>query len=611
MPQSRTRNLLLWGGVLFYAVIVIRCAWVSDDAYITFRTVDNFIHGYGLTWNPSERVQVYTHPLWMFLVSAIYFFTREIFYSSIALSVCISLSAVALVAFRLAVSFRAAVLGIVVLVCSKAFVDYATSGLENPLTHLLLAAFFLIYLKPAHGFKALLLLSLMASLGLLNRLDTALLFLPPLAHALWKSRKKQGLYAVLLGFLPLGFWACFSLFYYGFLLPNTAYAKLNTGIPALPLAKQGLYYLWNALRVDHITLPVIAAGLAAAILVRRHHCLPIGIGIALYLLYTVKIGGDFMSGRFLAAPLFCAVIPILQHRFVSTKKWAAAVLCVIAASLLSPFSPLRSGPDYGFEHGGMRDRGIEDQRGFLYRHAGLLPKLKIGKPTHHWATDGEKLCGKASLAVEGAVGYFGFYAGPKAHILDIYALTDPLLSRLPAINPIEWRIGHFARRIPAGYKETLHSGQNRLRDRKLATYYTKLRAVTRGRLFEWRRLAEIWRINTGQYDGLLNFDFHWYQNLGLYLAKRGKQQAGYEALKTALSLDPTRADGWYILARFHYRAGHAQEARAALAEAVNHDPEQPIYQQQLRNITPQIPPTSSFRQRHLDSNMRCCQNSHL
>ncbi len=55
---------------------------MSDDAYITLRTVDNFINGYGLTWNISERVQAYTHPLWMFLLSIyIFFYSRSLLYN--------------------------------------------------------------------------------------------------------------------------------------------------------------------------------------------------------------------------------------------------------------------------------------------------------------------------------------------------------------------------------------------------------------------------------------------------------------------------------------------------------------------------------------------------
>ena len=48
-----------------YAFVVLQSAWLCDDAYITYRTVDNFVSGLGLRWNPIERVQAYTHPLWM------------------------------------------------------------------------------------------------------------------------------------------------------------------------------------------------------------------------------------------------------------------------------------------------------------------------------------------------------------------------------------------------------------------------------------------------------------------------------------------------------------------------------------------------------------------
>src|SRR5262245_6018851 len=58
-----------------YVALVVRTAWVSDDSFITMRTVDNWVHGHGLTWNPVERVQAYTHPLFLFVVAAAYFVT--------------------------------------------------------------------------------------------------------------------------------------------------------------------------------------------------------------------------------------------------------------------------------------------------------------------------------------------------------------------------------------------------------------------------------------------------------------------------------------------------------------------------------------------------------
>jgi len=51
--------------ILIFSIFYLFSAWVADDAYITFSTIENFHNGYGLRWNITERVQSYTHPLWM------------------------------------------------------------------------------------------------------------------------------------------------------------------------------------------------------------------------------------------------------------------------------------------------------------------------------------------------------------------------------------------------------------------------------------------------------------------------------------------------------------------------------------------------------------------
>ena len=153
-----------------YLVVVLRAAWVSDDAYITLRTVDNFVNGNGLTWNIGERVQTYTHPLWMFLLSIPYLFTREAFYTTIATSVSASALAVLIAAGGIK---KSAALPFFFGLCflSRAFVDYSTSGLEQPLTYLLLSLFLrLIHTEPRtrrHDFLAM----AVACAAALNRAD--------------------------------------------------------------------------------------------------------------------------------------------------------------------------------------------------------------------------------------------------------------------------------------------------------------------------------------------------------------------------------------------------------------------------------------------------------
>src|SRR5579863_7902587 len=71
--RDRNGKTILVFALVFFFFVLIKNAWLSDDGYITLRTVSNFVHGYGLTWNIDERVQTYTHPLWMFLLSGSYF----------------------------------------------------------------------------------------------------------------------------------------------------------------------------------------------------------------------------------------------------------------------------------------------------------------------------------------------------------------------------------------------------------------------------------------------------------------------------------------------------------------------------------------------------------
>ena len=121
LPSRRQFTI---AGSLAFALLLVRTAWLSDDAYITFRTVMNAIGGYGLRWNVADRVQTFTHPLWMFVMLASTFITREVYFTSLVLSIVISVAVVALVAGRLASSMPMALAALSIFVVSKSFVEY-------------------------------------------------------------------------------------------------------------------------------------------------------------------------------------------------------------------------------------------------------------------------------------------------------------------------------------------------------------------------------------------------------------------------------------------------------------------------------------------------------
>ena len=102
-----------------------------------------------------------------------------------------------------------------------------------------------------------------------------------------------------------------------------------------------------------------------------------------------------------------------------------------------------------------------------------------------------------------AIGLPGYQGGPYYHVVDKLALPDALLARLPIAGEKTWQIGHFRRAIPDGYLETLQSGENLIVDPNLAAYYDRLSAVIKGDLLAVGRFGEIWRLNTGYYENLL------------------------------------------------------------------------------------------------------------
>jgi hypothetical protein len=102
-----------------------------------------------------------------------------------------------------------------------------------------------------------------------------------------------------------------------------------------------------------------------------------------------------------------------------------------------------------------------------------------------------------------SVGFSGFYAGPHAHIIDRYALADPLLSRLPATTGLVWRQGHFIRSLPRGYVETIWTGKNRIVSPDLTKLYNAIAMVTRADLFSTERLLESLALSFGMYDDLV------------------------------------------------------------------------------------------------------------
>ena len=492
-----------------------------DDAYITFRTADNFVHGYGLTWNVDERVQVYTHPLWMFVIAVAYAVAGHIFHVSLAVSFVCCLILLVLVSRRLdAIDWWRAPLFIVAALCSKAVMDYTSSGLETPLSYLLVGLFYARFLltskpvaeqKPAELFGLL----LIAALAFVSRYDTILLFLPAAIYlsAIHIPRLRwRFLRLFLLAAIPALAWLAFALFYYGPLLPNTAYAKMiNSGIPFAERAARGVAYFLTSVQCDGGSYIVLLIALLLAIGSRKPAAILAMGGVVLYILYTIltAAAATHMGGRFFAVPLLLTLIVFAQ--LVPTPKAAGALAAVLLLyTIYSPTAPLKMGTPLYTPY--LQNHNRIDANWWVHQQGAALIDCVKGQPLpdHRWYHDGTAFRDQPErVHVDGAldgpaIGYFGFAAGPQKHIIDRCALSDPLLARLPGYRGETWKSGHFQRPLPAGYLESVQTGENRIENPALHEYYSRLRNITQGNLFDWNRLADIVKMNAGRYQPLLD-----------------------------------------------------------------------------------------------------------
>lgn len=351
-PWHQHRRLLFICLATFSGFLCLKNMWVAEDAFITLRTVEQYLHGHGFRWNPHDRVQVYTSPLWFLLIIASTFISKTLYLDLVGLSVLLHLALLYALA-KLLPDCRRWVAAVLLLTLSQAFFEFTGSGLEYPLAYCLLAIPILLYARErpeqdSHW------IALSSGLALITRHDLLFLLAPMLCHLAWvyyrlfSWRKLLVLAGLLAG--PLVLWSLFSLVYYGVPFPNTAYAKL--GIPGLPLQdrlQRGLIYLGVSAKVDPVTPSILLLGVLKALASRQTRFVMIALGVVLAFAYVTVIGGDYMVGRFYAPLYLVAVLALILPPWHSPyiNRPAAVLLAascfgLIALFVLAHLDPIRA-----------------------------------------------------------------------------------------------------------------------------------------------------------------------------------------------------------------------------------------------------------------------------
>jgi arabinofuranosyltransferase len=279
-------------------------------------------------------------------------------------------------------------------------------------------------------------------------------------------------------------------------------------VPEIDFINRGLSYLKFTFFNDPWTLIAILIGLITIkYFQKKKPAFFFAAGIILYLVYIVLIGGDFMGGRFFTAPILAAVLIIIQFPFPSGGEWVwvpllTAGVILASVSVVPPWksSNPRGGINFAFA------QGVIDERMVYFGGTGLMSGVPWEKlPNQEWRYQGiyYKLNDK-KIAVSGAVGFLGYYAGPNVHIIDNNALCDPLLARIPFKPATDnWRIGHFERDIPAGYEDTLLGCDNCILNKNINSFYVQLKRIISGKIWDSQRWISIIKMNLGLYNLLL------------------------------------------------------------------------------------------------------------
>ncbi len=472
----RAYRILVCGGLLTLAAVAFAGrAWLCDDAYITFRHVQQLLDGNGLTYNPGGRVEGFTHPLWAILLVLCALGGLRIPAAAVTMGLVAAVLLVALLLYEEvrppaspsggpgAASPRSlpVPVSVVLLLSCSGSLDFATGGLEAALSSLLLALAAVsiarrsvLALPIRHG--------LPLGLAYLCHPDLALFGVPVvlLAFLQWRrtpapeprrgARRAFGLLVAGLA-LPGVVYHAFRLAYYGELLPTPFFAKGG----GAAFWSQGFVYVRHFLTHAPVTWFGLAA-LAWAIggdlrrRPRRWGRLAMAGALLLHVGWVARVGGDFMAFRLLVPDL--AVLAALVTRSLSAPwpgarapapaQLAMGLLLMGVAVYRAAYAPLPPAID-GW---------IADERQHYAGPPAPMRAAWLDDPTSHpWWIRGERLrrfqrcIGDTPLfVVVPNIGITGYAAGTRVTILDQVGLVDREVARNWGVMPagVRGRPGH-------------------------------------------------------------------------------------------------------------------------------------------------------------------------
>ncbi len=420
-----------------WALLVLVCAafvahalyylFVQDDAYIFFRYSENWINGWGPVWNQGERVEGYTSPAWLGILTLLRLATGSFEPGVHVLSLGFGVGVLILLFMLAGAISRDAWAGLaaaLLMASDRTFALWSTSGMETRLFgFLVVGSALLVWRKSQNQVSTtedfllgptLLLLCLTRPEGFLFA-GLMILFLLISRPTTLPSRWGASGLALWAAGAGVHLWWRWS--YYGDPLPNTFYAKVPgfdfnsgfsfvadfaTSFPIFSLAAilALLYHLIVALVTR---TPTFNSALSAIIVV--------------YSGYVIAIGGGFMEFRMLDVVMAPASVVIVTAMWSLFRKMTPSMVSASAIAIVVMGATI----------------GLNDGMQFEDRPHAVMTRTEMWEDsTKAWILVGQ-FFGRTALPGEslattaaGAIPYFS-----KIPSLDMLGLNDHFIAHLP------------------------------------------------------------------------------------------------------------------------------------------------------------------------------------
>ncbi len=434
------------------------------DGYIYLHVVQNVLAGHGPVFNAGQRVEAFTSPLWLGILSVAGLVT-PLPLTSIAVDLGLVCSVAGLglaTAASTRLVRRAAPdafllpLGAVVFVAVAPVWSLATLGLETGLEFLWLGAclWILVRWAGATGREVPWPAMVVLGLGPLVRPELVLDTLVFVGVVLVVDPGRRGLahraWVVTCAFaLPLAY-EVFRMGYYGMLVANTAVAKEAS----LPRPGEGVRYLTDFVTPYWLVVPAAALVLGAFLPLsaalrdrpgatrNRVALLALPTAAALNAGYITVMGGDYVHGRLLMAPFFAACAPVAAVPLARRSAIALAVVpwaLVCAVSLRSADnSPWSSSPFMVVNGYGTADPAPyawgtpADRSAWLSPSGTYLQEDPTTAPTRLSTAPAPGLA--TPTVATYWIGQGPYELGTSVHVLDLLGLADPLAGHLQLLR---------------------------------------------------------------------------------------------------------------------------------------------------------------------------------